>query len=403
MNILFAAPWDQKFGGVTAVVGNLAKELLGKGHQAWFLYPGENEVLSEKTTRLNFQGYELRLRAPSVENASIKSRIGFALHLLGTLWQLYRLIKRHRIDIVNIHYPSDHFVYLALLHKICGFKLVVSVHGADLFPEGRLRNEYRWGLKCILRSADLVVAPSRSLLEDAVGVFPNLQHKGLFIHNGVSLEEFQFPSAPMVAKPKRYILCVAQLGVKKGIDVLIRAFASLADMDHDLELWLAGNGPLRSQLEAVAHDLKIFERVRFLGFRDRDDICRLMNQCHFFVLPSRAEPFGIVIVEAMACRKAVVASAVGGISEIIKHGVDGLLVSPDRPDELAAALRALLTDESLRQRLGESGYAKTSDKFQWHITADRYEEALIKLCDRNWRAVDKTSVRSGARTSSVGK
>ena len=112
---------------------------------------------------------------------------------------------------------------------------------------------------------------------------------------------------------------------------------------------------------------------------------------------------GIVIVEAMACRKAVVASAVGGISEIIKHGVDGLLVSPDRPDELAAALRALLTDESLRQRLGESGYAKTSDKFQWHITADRYEEALIKLCDRNWRAVDKTSVRSGARTSSVGK
>lgn len=383
MNVLFAVPWDQKFGGVTAVVGNLAKELQGKGHHVWFLYPGEQDMLREKETRLNFQGYELHLRAPAVESAPIKSRAGFVLHFPGTVLRLYKLIKRHEIDIVNIHYPSDHFVYLAFLRQICGFKLVVSVHGADLFPEGRSRTEYGWALTHILRSADLVVAPSKSLLSDTVGVFPLIQHKGMFIHNGVNLKEFQSPGTSLSTGGKRFILCVAQLGVKKGVDVLIRTFSALEDLDPDLELWLAGNGPLRSQLEAVSSELKVSDRVRFLGFRDRNDVTQLMNQCHVFVLPSRSEPFGIVIVEAMACRKAVVASSVGGIPEIINHGINGLLVRPDRPDELAAVLRMVLTDETLRRRLGESGYESASEKFQWRATANRYEAALSSLYGQN--------------------
>jgi glycosyltransferase involved in cell wall biosynthesis len=109
----------------------------------------------------------------------------------------------------------------------------------------------------------------------------------------------------------------------------------------------------------------------------------LLQGCKVFVLPSRFETFGIVILEAMAFRKPVVATTAGGMPEIIENGKNGILVTPDDPDALAESVIKLLTDEALQLRLGENGYATARERFRCDQTAANYESAyaqVLRIC-----------------------
>jgi glycosyltransferase involved in cell wall biosynthesis len=105
----------------------------------------------------------------------------------------------------------------------------------------------------------------------------------------------------------------------------------------------------------------------------------LLRQCSFLVLPSRAEPFGIAILEAFASRKPVVASAVGGIPEIIEDGKNGLLVAPENPQALCDAMTTVWNDGDLAERLACAGYVTVKQHFQWETAAARYEATFMKL------------------------
>src|SRR4029079_19216509 len=123
------------------------------------------------------------------------------------------------------------------------------------------------------------------------------------------------------------------------------------------------DGPLRGELEALTRSLGIWERVRFLGRKGRPQVADLMQRCEMFVLPSRAEPFGIVLIEAMACRKPVIATRVGGIPEIIEDGQNGILVEPDNPEKLAEAIIRVLKNRDLQTSLANCGYAVVHERF----------------------------------------
>src|SRR5262249_36764145 len=144
-----------------------------------------------------------------------------------------------------------------------------------------------------------------------------------------------------------YILCVAMHNEKKGIDVLLRAFALIHDKEPSLKLVLAGDGPLHGQLKDLASALGIANKVEFLGQQGRVQVVNLLHRCEVFVLPSRSEPFGIVLAEAMACKKPIVATTAGGIPEIIENQKNGILVEPDNEKALAEALITVLKDENL--------------------------------------------------------
>ncbi len=371
-------PWDQEYGGVASVVGNIGRHIQRQGHTVMFLHPGETDSLRCQTTKWNFPGYELNLRPPCVQGVRAKSIAAFVFYLLPTIRQLGRLLSQNKIEVVNIHYPGEHFVYFALLRKLGCFKLVVSVHGADLFPDGKPQKAYSRTIRFLMRSADLVVTPSRSTLQDVLAVFPHIRSRAIFIHNAVNMSEFLADESVSEVRTE-YVLCVANHNVKKAIDVLLRAFNALDRTHEKVELWLVGDGPLREDLDRLARTLHVDHRVRFLGSRSREEIKRYMKECLFFVLPSRAEPFGIVILEALASRKAVVTTFVGGIPEIIRDGVTGLLVEPDNPDALAAAMRVLLRDEALRERLANSGYESVKQRFEWDVAGARYESAFRTL------------------------
>lgn len=385
MNVLIVVPWDQEFGGVASVVGNVARQLEKKGHHVWFLHPGESDSLCAKVTKWNFPSYELNLRNPFVPERPVKSVLGFLFYACHTLRQLYTMLVRHDIDIVNIHYPIVSGVYFTMLRKLLRFKLVISVHGADLFPTGIPEDRYPKPLQLLMNSADWLVAPSQSTLHAVLKAFPRLRVKASAIHNAVDMTEFE-PDGQEESQRGQHILCVALHHPRKAIDVLIKAFKIFSQTHKEVQLWLVGNGPSTGQLQDLAHQLGLTEHVKFLGCQDRPDVKKLLRQCRFVVLPSRAEPFGIAILEALASRRPVVASAVGGIPEIIEDGKNGILVEPENPQALCDAMTMVWNDRELAERLASAGYITVKQDFQWETAAARYEATFMKLLGQTNRS-----------------
>jgi starch synthase len=163
---------------------------------------------------------------------------------------------------------------------------------------------------------------------------------------------------------------------QKGFDVLIKAFAKADIASHDL--LLAGEGSERQALEQLVESLNLKDRALFLGRADRPTAVSLFKGCSFFVLPSRHEPQGIVNLEAMAAGKAVIASRVGGVPEIVLDGETGILVAGEDDAELATALTRLGNNETLRQKLGDAGQRR-SQEFSWSAIADQYIDIYRKV------------------------
>jgi glycosyltransferase involved in cell wall biosynthesis len=149
-----------------------------------------------------------------------------------------------------------------------------------------------------------------------------------------------------------------------------------------ITLTLAGDGPRLAQCRRLAESLEVADRVTFLGATDHDDVLRRMHEAAVVVVPSRQEPFGIVVLEAMACGTPVVATRVGGIPGILTHMQEGLLVESERPRDMARAIERLLKDRPLSQSMGKRGRAKVLHQFTWDSVVKRYERAYSRALQR---------------------
>lgn len=377
MNVLIAVPWDQESGGVAFVVGHLATNLKRAGHGVWFLHPGGTRRLRARTTRWGFPGYVANLRSPA-EPSAIWSWAVWLVTLPFTLLGLLWVIRRHRISVVNVHYPSAMFGYFALCRRIVpGLRLVVSIHGTDLLaPDGTPR-PLDWMMRWLLRAADSIVAPSAGFALQCAPVLPDGGTGTEVILNGT---DFGTVVERGVPREESRLLTIASLDHWKGLDVLLQAMAQLKGEFPALRLECAGEGPERQRLEAMAASLGLGDCVTFAGFLDRQALAGRLARCTIFVMPSRSEPFGIAVVEALAAGAPIVASDVGGIPEILRHGRDGLLVPPGDAVALLSALRTLLSDPARRVRLSAAGPVRARD-FPWTATAKRYMELFERLRD----------------------
>lgn len=169
---------------------------------------------------------------------------------------------------------------------------------------------------------------------------------------------------------ERLILALGRLHPNKAFDVLIAAMEELPDAT----LWVAGDGPLKAELEAQAAPLG--GRVRFLGWRE--DTAALIEACDVLVCPSRHEPLGNVVIEGWARAKPVVAAAGQGPRALIHDGVDGLLVPIDDARALANALRRALSDRDLATALARTGRARYQDSFARETVVAAYREFLAR-------------------------
>ena len=283
-------------------------------------------------------------------------------------WSRMRIQKSY--DIIHAHHP---IVALTMKRLFPDTPLVVTIHSSferELILNGRIKEgeaEHRFLTALygeLEAKADLILTVSESFKQylapyirhvDAVKVIPN------------GFDEKRFRPIDHENETTQ-LISVCRLVPAKGLDVLLHACADLKKKGHSFVLHLIGDGPIREELEQLAVELNLYDDIIFYGYMLHPE--QFMPFFDVFVLPSRAEAFGSVFAEAALCRLALVGTNVGGIAEQIENGVNGLLVAPDSPEELARALEQVILDDEYRSKLSYAAWekAKTDYSLQRVIT-----------------------------------
>jgi len=296
-----------------------------------------------------------------VGNLRRRPALAFALPLfLGSFARAARRATRDA-DLVHAHWLPAGLVALAT-----GRPFVVQVWGTDLELARRAPRLAR----AVLRRARLVIAPSTAL---AVAARALGAGDVRMIPSGVDL-----PATVADESSPPGILFAGRLSREKGILELVQAA-------ENLPLVVAGDGPLREHVPQA------------LGFVPHEALGALYGQAAVIACPSHREGFGVVCAEAMAHGRPVVASAVGGLLDLVRHEETGLLVSPGDVPALRAALRRLLDDHELRRRLGEAARAKAKSELSWPRVSELTLRAYEDACGASWRA-RLPSVKQGTVT-----
>ncbi len=362
-------------GGAQTLLRDLTTLLDGEryAHRVACLYQGDTPLARE-----------LAGRGVPVTDLRLSGRWPFP-----ALWRLYRLLRRERPQIVHGWLFHANLV-VRLVARLAGVPVVVTSRHS-IAVGGRARERL---LAATTWLDDGVVAVSEAVRRaeiDAAGAPPGKVH---VIRNSVAMEIFADPSGERRRRTRQALgvddgtLLVGSVGRMhpvKGFDLLIDAFARVRErLPHSL-LVLAGDGAIRRELEQQVQERGLAKSVRFLG--DRRDVPDLLAAFDLFVLASRQEAFGIVLTEAMAAQRPVVATAVGGTPEVVLDGETGLLVPPEDPAALAAAIERLLGDEPLRDRLVQAAYARVCEHFSAAKAVAAYERIYSELLARKGIAV----------------
>ena len=305
-------------------------------------------------------------------------------------WELFRWELRHmlleltRIEARVLHVYFGHVaVQLRSLIRAWPHPTVVSFHGADAGVDMN-KPAHLAALREVFASAAVVQARSESLAAD-LAALGCPRDKLRLQRTGIPLEEWGFlPRQEARAGACRILQC-CRLIEKKGVDLTLRAFAELRQTHPHSELVIVGGGPLRDELPKLAATLGVAEHVRFRGFLDQARLREEMRGADMFVHPSRVAGDGNregvpnSMLEAMASGVPVVATRHGGIPEAVTDGVSGLLVPENDVPALVGAMRRLLEDGALAQRLGMGARRAIEEKFDREANIRLLESCYLDL------------------------
>jgi len=314
-----------------------------------------------------------RLSAPTFALGAT-GRPGYPLALA----RLGRLLRRERMAVLHAH-CFDPTVLGLVAARASGVPFVFTRHHSDHHLRLGKRGHV-WIDGFCARHADHVIAVSEATRRIMIEFERVPPERISVVHNGI--EALPAPRAEGVALLRRELalegrpvcLVLARLHEEKGHLVLFEAIPRVRASFPDVLFLLAGDGPDRARLEDAVRQAGLERAVRFLG--RRADVPELLAVASLLVLPSLAESFGFVLVEALSVGVPVVASATGGVPEVVEHGRNGLLVPPGQPLPLAEAVLALLADPERRRALGEAGRAGT---FTAEAMVRGYEEVYHRL------------------------
>lgn len=263
--------------------------------------------------------------------------------------RLAELMRERGVDHLHNHFADSSCTVAMLASALGGVGYSFTLHGPAIFFEP---NEWHLGTK--LETASFCAAISNfarsqaSLFSD-----PAVWDRIRIVHCGVAAPP-EVPAAPE-SDGSCNLLFVGRLDPVKGVVVLFDAVASLLAAGTPLHLTLVGDGPQRADLERRAAELGIAGSVTFAGYRNQDEVQQHLRDADVFVLPSFAEGVPVSLMEAMAISRPVVATNVGGVTELVRDGVNGFVVAPGDPLALQAVIAGVVADPELRVRLGAAG------------------------------------------------
>lgn len=367
--LLFPSAYAPAVGGVEELTSRLARRLLDAGDEVevWTIRHPEALPAREEIDGINVLRFALPL--PRLAAGPL---IRYPVAMSRARRQLLAAGSAFAPDAIHVQCFSANGVYGTWLARRLGVPVVVSLQGETLMDDGDIYARsltLRMALRIAMRRANVVTACSQFVLDDAerFGLPPG---KGVVVPNGVELDESLQPEQLELPFP-HFVLGLGRIVEKKGFDLLLDAYKLIAARHRDLGLVIAGDGPERPALEAAAAAAGLTSRVVFTGRLSRAQVSWVMSAADVFVLPSRVEPFGIVILEALRAGTPTVVSSRGGASEIVRDGEQGLVVDPTDVGGLARAIERVLTDAELSRRFAAAGPLRAAD-FDWASISTRY-------------------------------
>lgn len=287
---------------------------------------------------------------------------------------LARIRTRWQFDVIHAHMLVPDGWAAARVGTRLDVPVLATAHRADVLDVPARGGAQRAQVEQTVATVDQVVAVSRAM-KAACDSLATPRRPVAVVPNGADTRVF-FPRDRRQARERlglpqdeRIITFVGVLTPRKGIDTLIESMGILARSGDAPLLSIAGIGELRDALEARARELGILDRIRFAGKVAHDEVPWWMAAGDVFCLPSLSEGLPTVVCEAMACGRAVVATAVDGTPEIVDDGATGLLVAPRDAPSLATALARLLGDDALRRRFEQEALTRARVTYTWAANA----------------------------------
>jgi glycosyltransferase involved in cell wall biosynthesis len=341
-------------GGAEILLDRLVRSLQTRGHEAIVIAP------RRRGKHLPAPQYPvIRTLKP------FSKRFGLH-HALPNLLYAY---WRHRFELLHCHGEYRAAYVARTFKRITGVPYVVRALGGG-FTTVEENPQLRPRLEKALRAADGLIAQGAFLHNKmlAAGVPPE---RIITIHNGVDAKEL------MVEGPRPcerdYILYLGGLRPVKGYDVLVRAFAAIADTVPTVDLIIAGTDQDLAAFQRLLADTGMAPaRVHYVGQLAREQVALYCRHALIYVCPFRKSPFSNANLEAMASGAPIIATAVDGNIEQIRDGIDGILVPSDDSEALAAAMHSVALDADLRGRLA-AGAARRAGDFSWEVMVEKFE------------------------------
>jgi glycosyltransferase involved in cell wall biosynthesis len=336
-------------GGVQAVFSRVAEGLAERGHDVRRVWP----IPHYRSTQPRLDDYFPHLDdwpgLRSVRQAKESARL--FRRLVGGL-------RRHRPDVVNIHFVRPGSRYFFRLRRAFGYRIVLTFHGSDaLCPDPREAVH----LRRMIRNADGVTAVSPLIAERIREVVDDPRQAVTTIPNGIDYPFWSQTVDPPTSKDSRpMILAVGRLMAVKDHANLIEAVSRLRRDGNDVRLRILGDGECEAALRAQIAELDLSSAVELAGRADADEIRRQLALAAVYVLPSLSEGMPLSLLEAMAAGVASVATEVGGVP-LLAEGGAAHLVPPSEPAALAAALKTLMSEPSYSRKLQQRGRQRAAE------------------------------------------
>jgi glycosyltransferase involved in cell wall biosynthesis len=272
-----------------------------------------------------------------------------------------------------------------------GHKCLLTIHSTEYARCGNAYHSSRSHRICDQERAgtywaDRVIAVSGATKKEIMQIYGVPDNKISVIYNGVIPQLFDLTTNPGVDK-RQYnigpldptVLFCGRLALQKGPDLLIEAIPSILRYNANVKFIFAGDGDMRGSLELRARQLGVVNAIRFLGYRNGKELIHLFKLAEVVCVPSRNEPFGIVVIEAWSAHKPVVVTQIGGPAEYVEHEVNGLKIYPN-PDSIGWGVRTMLSNFDRARWMGHNGRKAVEERFTWDIIVEQTLAVYHEIC-----------------------
>lgn len=364
--LLHCVYYPPEVGGLESHVHTLARALVRRGHDVDVV---TSRSMPDLPARETLDGVRVhRTWFPA------RSPVGWVAHALGSVPRTTGLARD--ADVVHAQaFPS--IVPGLAARARSGAPLVATLHTSHFLRRAE-RPAWKPVLRSLIRRPDRVLAASAEIARVAEALAPGVRVEALV--NGVETSVFR-PVEPALGDSAGWRVVVPRrLYEKNGVEYFVRAVPAIVEAAGSGEAVIVGDGPERGRLEALARELGVADRIRFLGRRSHEEMPGLLSSADLAVLPSLMEATSVAALEAMACEVPVAASRVGGLPEIVDDDV-GALFGPADPADLAATVARLLADPGLEAR-GRRARERVVARWSVDRLADRHVEIYEELTER---------------------